>query len=99
MLLFFYASSSWTESQLRDYLLEQGVVTPKTTKEQLVVLAKQKYNAASTAVCSSLFTCTSLSSSSLALVLTSVFSLFPSQTETRTTRRPTPSRPLPRPPR
>lgn len=51
-LLFYYcASFSWTESQLREYLLEQGAITPKSTTEQLRILAKQKLAQASTAVC------------------------------------------------
>jgi hypothetical protein len=33
----------WSESQLREYLLEQGVVSPKSTREQLLVLAKNQY--------------------------------------------------------
>jgi hypothetical protein len=33
---------SWTESQLREWLLEQGVVSPQSNREQLLVLAKQK---------------------------------------------------------
>jgi hypothetical protein len=28
---------------LREYLLEQGVVSPKSTREQLLVLAKNQY--------------------------------------------------------
>jgi Putative nuclear envelope organisation protein len=35
----------WDESSLREFLLEQGIVAPKGTKEQLVLLAKQKYSA------------------------------------------------------
>jgi hypothetical protein len=35
----------WDESRLREFLLEQGIVAPKGPKEQLVLLAKQRYNA------------------------------------------------------
>jgi hypothetical protein len=35
---------SWTDSQLRAYLLEQGVISPSSKREELVVLAKQRYN-------------------------------------------------------
>lgn len=34
---------SWDESRLREFLLEQGVVAPSGPREQLVLLAKQKY--------------------------------------------------------
>ena len=37
------AFDSWDESRLREFLLEQGVVEPKGTREQLALLAKQKY--------------------------------------------------------
>lgn len=37
--------ASWDESRLREFLLDQGVVEPKGTREQLVVLARQKYRA------------------------------------------------------
>jgi hypothetical protein len=33
---------SWTESQLREWLMEKGIVSPSSTREQLLVLAKQK---------------------------------------------------------
>ena len=39
------AFDSWDESRLREFLLEQGVVEPKGTREQLSLLAKQKYRA------------------------------------------------------
>ncbi|KAI0314946.1 hypothetical protein OF83DRAFT_1134392 [Amylostereum chailletii] len=35
---------TWDESRLRQFLLEHGVVEPKGPREQLVVMAKQKYN-------------------------------------------------------
>lgn len=41
------AVDGWTESQLREFLLEQGVVSPKGTVEELRIAAKQRY-----AVCS-----------------------------------------------
>ncbi|KZT23055.1 hypothetical protein NEOLEDRAFT_1137189 [Neolentinus lepideus HHB14362 ss-1] len=34
---------AWDESRLREFLLEQGVVSPSGTREQLALLAKQKY--------------------------------------------------------
>lgn len=34
---------AWDESALRNFLLERGVVEPKGTREQLSLLAKQKY--------------------------------------------------------
>lgn len=37
------AFDAWDESKLREFLLEQGVVEPKGTREQLVLLAKQQY--------------------------------------------------------
>ena len=46
------AFDSWDESKLRQFLLEHGVVAPKGPKEYLVVLAKQKYNAYTTAASS-----------------------------------------------
>ncbi|KAJ6630109.1 hypothetical protein B0H10DRAFT_1985029 [Mycena sp. CBHHK59/15] len=36
---------AWDESRLREFLLEQGVVAPKGPREQLVLLAKNKYAA------------------------------------------------------
>jgi hypothetical protein len=35
---------TWDESQLRQFLLKQGIVAPKGSKEYLVLLAKAKYN-------------------------------------------------------
>jgi hypothetical protein len=37
------AFDSWDESRLREFLLEQGIVAPSGPREQLVLLAKQKY--------------------------------------------------------
>lgn len=34
---------AWDESRLREFLLQQGVVAPKGPREQLVILAKDKY--------------------------------------------------------
>ncbi|EPQ55816.1 hypothetical protein GLOTRDRAFT_138588 [Gloeophyllum trabeum ATCC 11539] len=34
---------AWDDSRLREFLLEQGVVNPSGPREQLVLLAKQKY--------------------------------------------------------
>jgi len=36
------AVDSWSESQLREFLLEQGVVSPKGTVEELRIAAKQR---------------------------------------------------------
>ncbi|CAO1627931.1 unnamed protein product [Parajaminaea phylloscopi] len=41
------AFDTWTESDLRSYLLERGIISPASTREQLVVLAKQDYSALS----------------------------------------------------
>lgn len=38
------AFDSWDESRLRNFLLEQGIVQPKSTREQLVLAAKKQYN-------------------------------------------------------
>lgn len=37
------AFASWDESQLREFLLEQGVVSPSSKREELVVQAKKYY--------------------------------------------------------
>ncbi|KAL6302616.1 hypothetical protein BKA93DRAFT_391671 [Sparassis latifolia] len=41
------AFDAWDESRLKEFLLEQGVVNPSGPREQLVLLAKQKYAQAS----------------------------------------------------
>ncbi|KZT69477.1 hypothetical protein DAEQUDRAFT_726786 [Daedalea quercina L-15889] len=41
------AFETWDESRLREFLLEQGVVEPSGTREQLALLAKQKWAQAS----------------------------------------------------
>ncbi|KAK7055434.1 hypothetical protein R3P38DRAFT_2847037 [Favolaschia claudopus] len=46
------AFETWDESRLREFLLEQGVVSPSGPREQLVLLAKNQY-AAYTAAASS----------------------------------------------
>jgi hypothetical protein len=46
------AFDSWDESKLRQFLLEHGVVAPKGPREYLVILAKQKYNAYTSAASS-----------------------------------------------
>lgn len=38
------AFDSWSDSKLRDFLLEQGIVEPKGPRESLVVAAKKQYN-------------------------------------------------------
>lgn len=55
------AFDSWDETRLREYLLEQGVVEPSGTREQLALLAKQKWTQASSSA-----SAYSLSASSLA---------------------------------
>lgn len=32
----------WSDSEVREYLLKQGVISPSSTREELVILAKQK---------------------------------------------------------
>jgi hypothetical protein len=36
------AFDTWSESQLRQFLLDQGVIEPKGTKEQLVQMARNQ---------------------------------------------------------
>ena len=43
---------TWDESRLRQFLLEQGVIAPKGPREYLVILARQKYRAYSSAASS-----------------------------------------------
>jgi len=43
---------TWDESTLRQFLLEQGVIAPKGPREYLVILARQKYRAYSSAASS-----------------------------------------------
>ncbi|KAJ7701557.1 hypothetical protein B0H17DRAFT_1045804 [Mycena rosella] len=43
---------AWDESKLREFLLEQGVVAPKGPREQLVLLAKSRYAAYTSAASS-----------------------------------------------
>ena len=38
--------NSWDDSRLREFLLEQGIVPPSGPRDQLVLLAKQKYTTA-----------------------------------------------------
>ncbi|CAL1698316.1 unnamed protein product [Somion occarium] len=56
------AFDTWDESRLREFLLEQGVVAPSGTREQLVLLAKQKYNLYSSAASSYSASASSLAS-------------------------------------
>ncbi|KAI0946261.1 hypothetical protein AcV7_010284 [Taiwanofungus camphoratus] len=46
------AFDAWDESRLREFLLEHGVVEPHGTREQLALLAKQKWTQASAAASS-----------------------------------------------
>ncbi|KZO91765.1 hypothetical protein CALVIDRAFT_521182 [Calocera viscosa TUFC12733] len=43
---------SWSESQTREFLLEQGIIAPKSHLEQLRVLAKIRYKALASAISS-----------------------------------------------
>ena len=54
------AFDTWDESRLREFLLEQGVVEPKGTREQLRVLAKQHYTSFTNVASSYSSTATSL---------------------------------------
>ena len=54
------AFDAWDESRLREFLLDQGVVEPKGTREQLALLAKQKYHAYTDAASSYSSSATSL---------------------------------------
>jgi hypothetical protein len=36
------AFDTWSESQLRQFLLDQGVIEPKGTKEQLIQMARNQ---------------------------------------------------------
>jgi len=36
------AFNTWTESQLRQFLMDQGIVEPKGTKEQLMQMARNQ---------------------------------------------------------
>ncbi|EMD35130.1 hypothetical protein CERSUDRAFT_116605 [Gelatoporia subvermispora B] len=58
------AFDTWDESRLRQFLLEHGVVNPSGPREQLALLAKQKWTAASRSA-SSLGSTMSSSASSL----------------------------------
>jgi hypothetical protein len=37
------AFNTWTESQLRQFLMDQGIVEPKGTREQLAQMARNQY--------------------------------------------------------
>lgn len=39
------AFDTWSESDLRSFLLNRGIIAPQSTREQLAVLAKQDYDA------------------------------------------------------
>lgn len=67
------AFDSWDESRLREFLLEQGVVEPKGTREQLSLLAKQKYRAYSSAASSYSNSATSLASQASQSASTAVY--------------------------
>lgn len=56
------AFDSWDESRLREFLLEQGVVEPTGTREQLALLAKQQYRSFTSAASGYSATASSLAS-------------------------------------
>jgi hypothetical protein len=71
------AFDSWSESRLREFLLEQGVISPKGTREQLSLMAKQKYraysNAASSFASSASASATSVASRASASASTAIY--------------------------
>lgn len=67
------AFDAWDESQLREFLLEQGVVEPKGTREQLTLLAKQKYRSYTSAASAYSTSATSLASQASASASTAVY--------------------------
>ena len=71
------AFDTWDESRLREFLLEQGVVNPSGPREQLALLAKQKwrqYSAAASAYSkSAASSMSSLSSTASAQASTAIY--------------------------
>lgn len=67
------AFDSWDESRLREFLLEQGVVQPSGTREQLALLAKQKYGQWSKAASEYSASATSLASQASQTASTAVY--------------------------
>ena len=57
------AFDTWDESRLREFLLEQGVVEPSGTREQLALLAKQKWAQASSSASAYSLSASSIGSS------------------------------------
>lgn len=68
---------AWDESRLREFLLQQGVVSPKGPREKLVLMAKEKYrqygNAASSFSSQASASASSLSSQASASASTAVY--------------------------
>ncbi len=67
------AFDTWDESRLREFLLEQGVVKPSGTREQLSLLAKQKYSQYSSVATSFSRSATSLASEASRTASTAVY--------------------------
>lgn len=67
------AFDTWDESRLREFLLEQGIVKPSGTREQLALLAKQKYNQYTSAASSFKGSATSLASEASKIAETAVY--------------------------
>lgn len=67
------AFDTWDESRLHEFLLEQGVVKPSGTREQLALLAKQKYNQYASAASSLTNSALSLASEASQSALTAVY--------------------------
>ncbi|THH29965.1 hypothetical protein EUX98_g4221 [Antrodiella citrinella] len=67
------AFDSWDESRLREFLLEQGVVQPSGTREQLALLAKQRYGQWSKAASEYSASATSLASQASQSASTAVY--------------------------
>jgi len=64
---------AWDESQLREFLLKQGVVSPKGPREKLVLMAKEKYRQYASAASSFSSVASSLSSQASATASTAVY--------------------------
>ena len=67
------AFDSWDESRLREFLLEQGVVQPSGTREQLALIAKHKYAQWSKAASAYSASATSLASQASQSASTAVY--------------------------
>lgn len=67
------AFDTWDESRLREFLLEQGVVEPSGTREQLALLAKQQYRSYANAANDYSASATSLVSQASASASTAIY--------------------------